>query len=95
MAWYQEVLGLQRRHEQAWGNDPAVVGVGNTSLALFPLAGPEPKPPPGHPPLYLPPGAGGDTEGERHVAFRVNRKNFAAAPLWRGLPTTPQGGWHA
>jgi catechol 2,3-dioxygenase-like lactoylglutathione lyase family enzyme len=68
VAWFREVLGLERRYQEAWGNNPAVVGVGNTSLALFPIAGREPKPPPGR-----------DTLTMWHVAFRADRKNFAAA----------------
>ncbi len=33
--WYQEVLGLERLHEQAWGDYPAVVGIGGTAIALL------------------------------------------------------------
>lgn len=66
--WYQEVLGLDRLHEGVWGNLPAVVGKGGTSLALFPVASPDPNPPPGR-----------DTICFRHVAFRVDRANFRVA----------------
>lgn len=66
--WYQEVLGLERLYQEVWGSFPAVVGTGGTSLALFPVAGANPHPPPGR-----------DTLCMRHVAFRVDRTNFRAA----------------
>lgn len=37
--WYAEVLGLQRLHEEVWGDFPAVVGDGTTAVALFPIEG--------------------------------------------------------
>src|SRR5215469_16239904 len=37
VAWYRDVLGLERLHHDAWGDRPAVVGAGGTGLALFPL----------------------------------------------------------
>jgi len=46
VAWYQDVLGLERRYEAVRGDFPAVVGAGTTSLALFPAPVPEPAPPP-------------------------------------------------
>lgn len=66
--WYTEVLGLQRMHEEAWGSFPAVVGIGGTSLALFPVKGAEPSGP-----------AGPDAICARHIAFRTDRDNFARA----------------
>lgn len=68
VAWYQEVLGLVRLHEDAWGGFPAVVGIGTTALALFPVEGSEPKPRPGR-----------DTISMRHVAFRASRAAFEQA----------------
>jgi len=65
--WYEEVLGLQRMHEDAWGDYPAVVGIGSTAIALFPVGG-DPKPRPGR-----------DVIAMRHLAFRVDAVNFAAA----------------
>ncbi len=47
VAWYREVLGLERRYEEAWGDSPAVVCAGVTCLALFPAATNDPEPPPG------------------------------------------------
>ena len=66
--WYQDVLGLDRLFENAWGSFPAVVGKGGTSLALFPVNSPTPKPPPDR-----------ETICVRHIAFRVDRSNFLAA----------------
>lgn len=80
--WYRDVLGLQRRHEEVWGDFPAVVGVGGTSLALFPVAVADPKPRPDR-----------DTIAMRHFAFRVTRRNFERAKAHladRGIPFTEQ-----
>lgn len=68
VAWYTEVLGLERRFEEVWGDYPAVVGAGTTALALFPSSVPDPAPPPGR-----------DTISARHIAFRVNGAMFAQA----------------
>jgi catechol 2,3-dioxygenase-like lactoylglutathione lyase family enzyme len=67
-AWYQEVLGLKRLHEDVWGDVPGVVGAGGTSIALFPVQGSDPKGRPGR-----------DTLAMRHLAFRVDAANFARA----------------
>ena len=67
LAWYQEVLGLERRHEETWGDLPIMVGAGNTLLALFPRNEEEaPFPTGGLPSL-------------RHIAFRADAANFEAA----------------
>ena len=68
VAWYQRVLGLERLHEEVWGDLPAIVGIGNTALALFPIQEADPKPPSGH-----------DTVAIVHVAFRATRTHFDAA----------------
>ena len=68
VAWYRDVLGLERRYEDVWGDCPAVVGAGTTALALFPARVPEPGPPPGREVLAV-----------RHIAFRVDRAAFARA----------------
>ena len=68
VAWYQDVLGLERLHANAWGDLPAVVGAGSSGLALFPVQGPSPKPRPGRDVLTM-----------RHVAFRVDAENYARA----------------
>jgi len=36
IAWYQEVLGLERRYQDAWGSYPAMLCAGSTCVALFP-----------------------------------------------------------
>jgi catechol 2,3-dioxygenase-like lactoylglutathione lyase family enzyme len=36
VAWYIEVLGFERQHEESWGGVPAFIGKGTTALALFP-----------------------------------------------------------
>ena len=68
LAWYQDVLGLERRYEEVWGDFPAVVGAGTTALALFPTSVAEPTPPPGREVLSV-----------RHIAFRVDRATFDRA----------------
>ena len=66
--WYQRVLGLRRIHQEAWGDYPAVVGVGGTALALFPIAGEAAAVRPGR-----------DVVTMRHLAFRVDGVNFSKA----------------
>jgi len=66
--WYREVLGLERRHQEAWGDHPAVMGIGTTSLALFPVGTDSPQAPPGRGVLSM-----------RHIAFRANAANFVLA----------------
>ncbi|MEO6331131.1 MAG: VOC family protein [Gemmatimonadaceae bacterium] len=68
VAWYRDVLGLERRYESAWGDFPAVVGVGTTSLALFPSPTPDAGQPPASPDVSI-----------RHIAFRVDRSTFDQA----------------
>ena len=80
--WYAEVLGLERLHEEAWGDHPAIVGNGTTAVALFPVDGEPPKPRPGR-----------DVIAMRHLAFRVDRANFTAAKAalsGRGIGFTQQ-----
>jgi catechol 2,3-dioxygenase-like lactoylglutathione lyase family enzyme len=62
--WYQEVLGLRRAHEAAWGEFPAVLEANGSGVALFPRDAGDPPPPPD--PL-------------RHVAFRTSRRGLEAA----------------
>jgi catechol 2,3-dioxygenase-like lactoylglutathione lyase family enzyme len=68
IAWYRDVLGLERRHEQAWGDYPVMLFAGDTGLALFEERGPVSDAP--------------DSRGAtimRHVAFQVDRVNFVKA----------------
>jgi catechol 2,3-dioxygenase-like lactoylglutathione lyase family enzyme len=66
--WYQETLGLQRLYQEIWGSHPAIVGLGTTSIALFPVGSENPKPQPTR-----------DTLAMRHLAFRANRAAFEKA----------------
>ncbi len=66
--WYQDVLGLERRYQEAWGEYPIMLGAGSTCLALF-LAQ--------EPATDL--AARDKTVAMRHLAFRVNQKNFQMA----------------
>jgi catechol 2,3-dioxygenase-like lactoylglutathione lyase family enzyme len=80
--WYCEVLGLERRYQDVWGSHPAVVGIGTTSLALFPVAGPSPQPRPGRDVLTM-----------RHLAFRASQLEFENAKTAlseRGISFTQQ-----
>jgi catechol 2,3-dioxygenase-like lactoylglutathione lyase family enzyme len=43
IAWYQDVLGLERRYQEAWEDCPAMLCAGSTCVALFPLPSPEPS----------------------------------------------------
>jgi catechol 2,3-dioxygenase-like lactoylglutathione lyase family enzyme len=69
VAWYQNVLGLERRFEDAWGDYPAVVCAGDTCVALFPAASADPAQVADRK----------NTVTLRHFAFRVDRENFEAA----------------
>lgn len=63
--WYQEMFGLQRLYEDAWGDFPGVVGIRHTSVAFFPTNDPDVPLPAGLP--------------IHHLAFKVDRSNFNAA----------------
>jgi catechol 2,3-dioxygenase-like lactoylglutathione lyase family enzyme len=67
VAWYVDVLGLERRHQDVWGDRPAFLFAGSTGIALFPAAG-KADPAPGHP-----------LTGMHHFAFQVDRANFERA----------------
>lgn len=68
-AWYADVLGLKRVHGNVWGDVPTMMAAGNdTMLALFPVKGDNPKPPPGK-----------DVVAMRHFAFRTGRAGFEQA----------------
>ena len=68
VAWYRDVLGLERRFEEAWGDVPSMMCAGDTCVAIFPASSDSPQPPPG-----------ADTIAMRHFAFRVDAANMAAA----------------
>jgi len=68
LAWYSDVLGLERRFEDEWGDVPTMVCAGETCVALFPSDSPDPQSVPVR-----------ETVSMRHFAFRVDRENFTAA----------------
>jgi catechol 2,3-dioxygenase len=68
LAWYRDVLGLERRHEEEWGDVPTMVCAGETCVALFPSDLPDPRPV-----------AVRETVSMRHFAFRADRENFLEA----------------
>jgi len=61
VAWYQDVLGLRRAHEQIWGDFPAVLEANGSGVALFPRTE-------GHPV--------GPDDPLRHVGFRTSRSGL-------------------
>jgi catechol 2,3-dioxygenase-like lactoylglutathione lyase family enzyme len=63
--WYQQVLGLQRAYEDAWGDYPAVLERNGSGVALFPSRG-EPITP-------------ATFKSLAHVGFRVSRQGYEAA----------------
>ena len=64
--WYQEVLGLRRAHQEAWGDFPAVLEANGSGVALFPNedGGPIPVDDP-----------------MRHVGFRTSRRGLEQAKV--------------
>ena len=63
-AWYHEVLGLERRHQEVWGDHPIMMAAGDTMLALFPATTGA---------AVSPPQTG---TGLRHFAFRAGWEYF-------------------
>ena len=68
IAWYRDVLGLERKHEEVWGDCPAMMCAGSTALALFPASGRAEDSPDAR-----------ATVAMRHLAFRVDGANFTRA----------------
>jgi len=68
IAWYRDILGLERRFQDAWGDVPTMMCVDETCVALF-VSDRSEK------------GADGprETPPLRHIAFRADRENFEAA----------------
>jgi catechol 2,3-dioxygenase-like lactoylglutathione lyase family enzyme len=62
--WYANVLGLQRVHEEAWGDFPAVLEANGSGVALFPCTS-------GH--SVTP------DDPLRHVGFRTSRAGLESA----------------
>jgi catechol 2,3-dioxygenase-like lactoylglutathione lyase family enzyme len=67
-AWYQEVLGLERRHQDAWGDEPIFLMAGNSGLAIFPNTSRAEAPV-----RYS------RDSSFRHLAFRADRQTFERA----------------
>jgi catechol 2,3-dioxygenase-like lactoylglutathione lyase family enzyme len=63
--WYEDILGLERRYEDAWPDFPVVLCAGEACIALFPRRDSEPE---DH-----------RRGGLRHVAFRTDRGSFEKA----------------
>ena len=68
IAWYGDVLGLERRFQDEWGDVPTMMCAGETCVALFVSERPGEGPVGPH-----------QTPSLHHVAFRVDRQNFEAA----------------
>lgn len=66
IAWYRDILGFERQHEEQWNGVPAFIALGSTAIALFPLRKAHRT---GSP-------AGGPM---RHLAFRTDRAGFRQA----------------
>ncbi len=65
--WYQEVLGLVRVHEEAWGDFPAVLEANGSGVALFPS---DVTP-------VIPPARSADDMS--HIGFRTSRRGLDEA----------------
>jgi catechol 2,3-dioxygenase-like lactoylglutathione lyase family enzyme len=63
IAWYREVLGLERLHPNEWNGVPAFIGNGSTALALFPRKK----------------ASRTDGGAMLHLAFRSDRQQFLRA----------------
>lgn len=66
--WYRDVLGLERRHADVWGDYPIMVGRGATMVALFPIQGDAQDIDGSRTRVRM-----------RHLAFRADAANFARA----------------
>ena len=69
VAWYQDVLGLERRYEEVWGECPAMLCAGSTCIALFAAK-------PDGPVSNVSAEAGASF---RHLAFRATYADFLEA----------------
>lgn len=65
VAWYCDVLGLERQHAESWGGVPTFVGKGETGIAFFPAAEKGRDP--------------GQRGPMLHLAFRTDRAGFVRA----------------
>jgi catechol 2,3-dioxygenase-like lactoylglutathione lyase family enzyme len=67
IAWYQDVLGLTRVHQDVWGDFPAVLVAGGSGVALFPSEGTSTSAP------------SRDGTDMSHVGFRTSRRGLEQA----------------
>ena len=65
--WYRSVLGLERRFQETWGDQPIMMCAGDTCIALFRAK--RPAETSGAPPRIA----------MLHVAFRTDRRHFQQA----------------
>jgi len=75
------VLGLERRHQDAWGDHPIALGAGDNLVMLFPALVTVPADPPDK----------NETIVMRHLAFRTDWAGFLEAQAeleQRGIPFT-------
>src|SRR6266540_1459338 len=79
IAWYRDVLGLERRCQKAWRDFPAMLCAGSTCVALFPLRAAE----------LSARSSGSGPPGMRHLAFRATYADLLDAEKnlqERGIP---------
>ena len=79
IAWYHDVLGLERRYEDAWKDAPAMLCAGSTCVALFPFRSDE----------ALAQISGTVRSTMRHLAFRTTYGDLLEAEKnlqERGIP---------
>lgn len=77
MAWYRDVLGLKRTHEEDWGDFPAVMEANGSGVALFPRDDGAPGPPVR------------SSDDMSHIGFRTSRQGLERATSEvsdRGIP---------
>jgi len=78
VVWYQDVLGLERRYREAWGDYPVMLCAGPTCVALFSSARDEPSGKPSNARPII-----------RHLAFRATYADLLEAEKClkeRGIP---------
>lgn len=85
LAWYRDVLGLERRHEAAWGDVPTMMCAGETCVALFPSDATDPMPVDVREAVSM-----------RHFAFRwtarTSRPRKPASASWESSSSPPTTG---
>jgi catechol 2,3-dioxygenase-like lactoylglutathione lyase family enzyme len=67
-AWYIDVLGFDRQHDEAWHGTPVFVGQGKAGVALFPTKRNASAAAPSREAINM-----------LHFAWRADRKNFVRA----------------